>query len=211
MHFLIEMLCKKKSTTVKIALSMIIAFFCVSISIYHKKEFLLEMTPLQACRSMYSVNPFPESVEIAQYIKTHTRKNDKIAVIGSEPQIYFYSDRPAATGFIYMYPLMENHEFALQMQKKMIYEIESNPPEYIIFLRHQLSWLVRPDSHELIFKWFEAYRNKSYEMVGLVDMGEEKTLYSWAPDLKWPPSSSYWVAILKRKVIQKYPPSQQMQ
>ncbi len=203
MHFLIEMLCKKKNITTKIVLFMSVAFFCTSISIYHQKEFLLEMTPLQAFRSIYSINPFPESVIIGQYIKAHTKENDKIAVIGSEPQIYFYSGRPASTGFVYMYPLMENHEFALQMQKKMIYEIESNPPEYIIFLRHQLSWLVRPDSHDLIFKWFEVYRNKNYDMVGLVNIGEKETQYSWTPNLKWPPSSSYWAAILKQKTPRK--------
>ncbi|WP_232367106.1 hypothetical protein [Desulfocicer vacuolatum] len=162
------------------------------------------MTPVQACRSMYSINPFPESLKIAQYIKDHTRENDKIAVIGSEPQIYFYSNRPASTGFVYMYPLMENHEFALHMQKQMIHEIESNPPEYIVYLRHQLSWLIRPDSHDLIFKWFETYRNENYNLEGLVDIGENQTTYSWQPHIKWPPSSPYWAAILKRKTNENF-------
>ncbi len=196
---LIEKFCSEKSSSFKIGLMMIVAFFCASITIYHQREFLLEMTPVQACRHIYSIRPFPESIKIARYIKAHTQTNDKIAVIGSEPQIYFYADRPAATGFIYMYPLMENHEFALQMQKQMINEIEVNRPKYMIFFRHQLSWLVRPDSHDLIFKWFEGYRSKNYDLVGMVDIGAEKTEYSWMPDVKWPPLSPYWAAILKRK------------
>ena len=196
---LIEKFYSEKSSSFKIFLMIIVAFFCSSLTLYQQKEFLFEKTPEQACRHLYSINPFPESIKIARYIKANTQENDKIAVIGSEPQIYFYADRPAATGFIYMYPLMEDHEFALQMQKQMINEIEANRPKYMIYFRHQLSWLPRPGSHDLIFKWFEGYKNKNYDLVGMVDIGAEKTEYSWMPDVKWPPSSPYWAAILKRK------------
>ncbi len=196
---LIEKFYSEKSSSFKIFLMIIVAFFCSSLTLYQQKEFLFERTPEQACRHLYSINPFTESIKIARYIKANTQENDKVAVIGSEPQIYFYADRPAATGFIYMYPLMENHEFALQMQKQMINEIEGNRPKYMIYFRHQLSWLPRPGSHDLIFKWFEGYKNKNYDLVGMVDIGAEKTEYSWMPDVKWPPSSPYWAAILKRK------------
>jgi hypothetical protein len=36
-----------------------------------------------------SVNPFPESIEIGEYIKNHSTKDDKIAELGSEPQLFF--------------------------------------------------------------------------------------------------------------------------
>lgn len=56
----------------------------------------------------YGLNPFPESLEIGRFIRENSAENDRIAVIGSEPQIYFYSDRRAATGHIYTYALMED-------------------------------------------------------------------------------------------------------
>ena len=66
----------------------------------------------------------PDAMTIADYIKTNAPKGAEVAVLGSEPEIYFYSWRHSATGYIYMYPMMEQHAFALKMQEEMIGEIE---------------------------------------------------------------------------------------
>ena len=65
---------------------------------------------------------------------------------GSEPQIYFYSHRHSATGYIYTYPLMEPQKYARQMQSEMIHEIESAQPKYLISITMSLSWLRLPQS-----------------------------------------------------------------
>ena len=54
--------------------------------------------------------------------------------LGSEPEIYFYADRKAATGYIYTYALMEPQRFASQMQAEMIKEVESAHPRYLVFV-----------------------------------------------------------------------------
>ena len=87
-----------------------------------------------ASRLTYGTNPFPESLKIAQYLKEHTSSEDSIAVLGSEPQIYFYAHRHTATGYIYMYPLMEPQPYALRMQEEMIREIEASRPAYLVFV-----------------------------------------------------------------------------
>ena len=185
---------------VQYGLPLLLAVICLMVSIYQQQDFLFQMTPAEACRSTYGLNPFPESVEIGRFIRAHTEEDDRIAIIGSEPQIYFYSDRRSASKYIYMYPLMENHDFALKMQKEMIQEIESAQPEFLIFVRINTSWLQRPDSHKLIFDWFETYTAKQYRLVGLVDLLNDKSVYHWIPNVKWPPRSSYWIAVLKRKI-----------
>ena len=78
-----------------------------------------------ACRYMYFPNPFPESIAIAEYIRNHSAPDSTIAVLGSEPQIYFYAHRRSATSYLYTYSLMENHKYALTMQQEMIQEIEA--------------------------------------------------------------------------------------
>jgi hypothetical protein len=40
------------------------------------------------------------------YIRDHTQSDDRIAVLGSEPEAYFYARRRAATKYIYTYPLL---------------------------------------------------------------------------------------------------------
>ena len=98
-----------------------------------------------------------------------------------------------------MYPLMEHHDFAMQMQKEMIREIESVQPEFLIYVQVNTSWLQRRDSHKLLFEWFRGYQSKYYKQVGLVDLFDDKTLYHWTPDIIEPPRSSSWIAVLKRK------------
>ena len=73
--------------------------------------------------------PFLSLFRIADYLREHTTPDDTIAVLGSEPEIYFYSHRHSATGYIYTYPLMEPQKYARQMQEEMIREIERRESE----------------------------------------------------------------------------------
>jgi len=194
---LVNRMSRMHSNTIKYVV-IVLAAICLVASVYQQRHLLFKMTPLQACRSTYELNPFPESLEIARFIRTQTKKDDHIAVIGSEPQIYFYSGRRSASGYIYMYPLMEKHDFALQMQKEMIREIESAQPKFLVFVRINTSWLQRPASHKLVFEWFQRYQERHYSLVGLVELWSDKTLYHRVPNLKWPPTSTNWIAVMKR-------------
>ena len=93
--------------------------------LFSKRTHLFADDPVRFSGLIYSGNPFPESLEIAKFIKARTTPDDRIAVLGSEPQIFFYARRRSATGYIYTYSLMENHEYALAMQKEMIAEVEA--------------------------------------------------------------------------------------
>ncbi len=189
-----------KKPSIQYILPVLLLIVCLTLSVWQQRVFLFEMTPLQASRSTYGYNPFPESLELARFISTTAKQGDRIAVIGSEPQIFFYSGRHSVTGYIYMYPLMEHHDFALQMQKEMIKEIESAQPEYLLVVNISTSWLSRKNSHKLIFEWLKKYQKQHYNMVGLADMLRgSATLYQWGQDIRWPPRSPLWIAVMKRK------------
>ena len=185
------------SKAVRYVLPIGLAVICLVVSVYQQRSFLFRMTPIQASRATYGTNPFPESIEVARYIRTHTQPNDRIAVIGSEPQIYFYAERRSASGHVYMYPLMEHHEFALQMQQEMIRQIKSARPVFLVFVNITTSWLKRPDSHSLVFQWLQRYRKEHYDPVGLVEIGRKKTTYRWAPDIVWPPRSPTQIMVFR--------------
>jgi 4-amino-4-deoxy-L-arabinose transferase-like glycosyltransferase len=120
------------STPVKKGVPVLLAAIALSHSLYANRLFLFQASPSMATRMAYDLRPFPESIEVARYIEEHSSEDDRIAVIGSEPQIYFYSKRLSATGYIYTYALMEEHDYALKMQKEMITEIYSTGLKYII-------------------------------------------------------------------------------
>jgi hypothetical protein len=157
-------------------------------AVVQQRAVFFQAGPRDVSRMMYGTNPFPEAVEVAEYIKAHSAKDDRIAVLGSEPEIYFYADRYSATRHIYTYGLLEEQPYALRMQREMIDDIETARPRFLVFVRIPTSWLVRPQSERLIFDWFERHRREHYELVGLVDIRDfHRTEYQWGDEVKHQP------------------------
>jgi Dolichyl-phosphate-mannose-protein mannosyltransferase len=149
----------------------------LSLPIFGEKKFFFVVSPVEASRVIYSDNPFAESVKIADYLREHSSSDDTIAVMGSEPQIYFYSQRHSATGYIYTYGLMEPQQYAQQMQQEMIREIERARPKYLISVVMFYSWLWRPGSEQAIFTWANEYTAANYAVVGFVNITPRQTDY----------------------------------
>ncbi len=175
--------------------------------LYHYRAFFFEWTPAQACRSMYDVNPFPESVEIASFIRSHSGKEDRVAVIGSEPQIYFLANRHSATGHIYTYALMEDQKYARKMQEDMIDEVERAAPRFLIFVNVFTSWLPQSDSDRHIFRWFEAYSQADYDLTGVIEIVRGgPTRYRWGDQAALSrPASPDYLLVYKKKGRQDAP------
>lgn len=189
---------KLRTTSRLVAACLVIA--AVAITINNQWNVLFQMTPYQACRATYGGNPFPESIEIADYIARHTKPNDKIAVMGSEAQIYFYAHRRAATGYIYTYLLMQDDPLALEMQHEMIREIVQARPKYIVFVRVITSWLPQPHSHLDIFKWLNNYERKYYNLVGVADIvPPDETEFYWGDEVESLDSASPNVIFIFRR------------
>ena len=170
------------------------------LSLFVQRDFLFRMTPLDVCHELYSDSPFPEAIRVADYIRAHSTPRDRIAVLGSEPEIYFYAHRHSATTYIYTYGLMEPQPYALQMQNDMIREIETAQPEYVV---HEVSdglWLREPDSPTRIFDWWAAYRPQHYQLVGVAEtISTERSEYRWGADAKaYHPASDLYLAVYKR-------------
>ncbi|MBI4946742.1 MAG: glycosyltransferase family 39 protein [Bacteroidetes bacterium] len=158
------------------------------------------ITPKELCKAIYGTNPFTESVEIAKYIKANSSDTDKIAVLGSEPQIPFYADRKSATGHIYTYGLMEIHDYNLKMQEEMISEIEKNKPLFLVFCNIPFSWLSKPNSPKRIFDWYGKYSQENYNVVGLVDIPDQgPSSFYWGADAQRNPKNKNSVWVFQRK------------
>ena len=168
-----------------IAIPVVIAILAIAHSVYVQRGFYFGVSPVAAARIVYGPNPFPEALRIGEYIAKHSNPEDLIAVLGSEPEIYFYAKRRAATNYVYMYPLMEDHEFAGEMQRDMIRQIESAAPRYLILAHLWDSWCDTPQSKKTIFEWSREYIKELYELVGVADMislQETRVLVGRRPD-----------------------------
>lgn len=137
--------------------------------LFQNRNYLFIEPVNQICRKYYPRNPFVESVPIADYIKKNTLKGDKVAILGSEPQIFFYADRESATSFIYAYHLVSGKKYDIQFQQQAIEEIEEAKPKYFILVNSPYSWLLQPEAPLDIFNWINYYLSRNYTLAGLVD------------------------------------------
>lgn len=130
----------------------------------------MAVNPDDASRILFGANPFVESPEIGARIAALTKEGDRIAVVGSEPQLYFHSGRRPATGYLYTYSLVETQPYAATMRDEMIAEIEGSAPAAVVYVQHPSSWLLRPGSDLSVFRWFRDYRaREGYVRAGLVE------------------------------------------
>jgi hypothetical protein len=148
---------------------------CAGSYLATERDYLISMTPRDVTRSRYSLNPFVEAPAIGQYLRERTTEGDRIAVLGSEPEIYFYAGRTSATGFVYTYPLMEPHAFASGMQRDMIAEVEAARPKYVVLSGMHVSWMARQSSDTTVFKWMDEFTARCYELVGIADVQSADT------------------------------------
>ncbi len=175
---------------------LIIGVLCV----WSHFTYLFVQTPDQISHEMYRGNPFPEAVEIAQYIRDHSRESGPIMVLGSEPEIYVYTGRRAASRHIYMYPLMEVHPLAHQMQEELVNQVEQSRPEWIIWEDANAGWLPQPKSETWIFRWINEVLPEHYDRVGVVEVGMDKSGYVWGEDARsYDRKSPVSLSIFQRK------------
>jgi hypothetical protein len=187
----------------KIVRFALLLLFCAVLAqpIFAARKLYFEISPVEASHILYGANPFPESVRIAEYLHDHTEAGDTIAVLRSEPQIYFYSKRHSATGYIYTYELMEPQAYARQMQEEMIRQIESARPKYVIWIHVPTSWIKLPASEGMIFDWANNYLGKFHDLVGLVNiLSRDHTDYYFdqLPE-PMPQLSNNYIFIFRRK------------
>jgi hypothetical protein len=140
-----------------------------ALSLFQQRFFLFHADPVAASRYVYPNDPFPEAATMGNYIQQHSLPSDRIAVIGSEPQIMFYAQRRSVTGYLYGYSLTEEQKYASTMQREMISEVEAGRPAYAVLA---LDWVIRPRSDRTILAWADKYLAENYDLIGFMRVGD---------------------------------------
>jgi len=109
---------------------------------------------------VYRNQQFDVYPQVAAYIAENTRVSDAVAVIGSEPQTYFYSRRRAATKYLYLYPLLEPQAFRGRMTQEFTREVEAGNPTLLLVVRTPSQFSENP----IFASWLEQYINSSFTL-----------------------------------------------
>jgi hypothetical protein len=182
-------------STVILILFVLFNFYDNNWSYYFKES------PASISERAYAGNPFNEAQGIARYISDNTKDTEKVAILGSEPEIYFYANRLAATGYIYMYPLVENQPYNLTMQNDMIAQIEKEKPKFMVFCYFAFSWLLQDKAPSRIFDWINKYSADNYNTVGIDDYFPDSGWQMlWNEDLRNRTGKAQsYIVVFKRK------------
>ncbi len=170
--------------------------------VWRDEIFLLEPDKRLAMRRLYNLQPFAEAVEVARYLKARAQPGDRLAVLGSEPEILFLSGIPSATGYMYTYPLMESHSLALWMQRDMIERLEASPPRWITLVSAANSWWAPHEGVQTpIIDWMERFLPARYDVVGVADIVSPfRTVYLWGDEARdYEPRSQSAIWVYRRR------------
>jgi len=173
------------------------------------RSFLLAGSPTVISRQIYGMNPFPESLLIAEHIQQNSRPEDRVFIVGSEPQILFYARRRSATRYMYFYPLTGDFPDARARQQAVIEEVRAARPLYVVWVDVVTSLLRTSRSQALVFDATTELLARDYriELVAhpdaslrayAIDRGEVARRYVQAARAN-PQDALPWIAVYRRK------------
>ena len=177
--------------------------FTVGSNLRALEDYYFNPDHTQVLRSVYGLNPFPESMVVADKLNTLLKPDDKIAVLGTEIQMYVYTNKKspsrfAGSGALLEFPVQQSNEW----QKEFIADVEKAAPRFLVFYSHPISWMANPKTENLIFPWLNKFSTEKYKLFGFADMYDNMTNYVWAPNpdlINKPPKSNYKIYIFERK------------
>jgi hypothetical protein len=173
-----------------------LAWACVAGS--HGDAFV-KWSPAEAIVRMYPNNDFQVYPILADYLARHAPPSATFAVLGSEPELFFYAHRRSVTGYIYMYDLVEEQPFRQRMATEMIAEVERGRPDYVVFVNSTYSWVAySTEAFQAIKEWLANYTQTQCEPFGVVTSPPNQ--YVWGPGcFRQVPMEKRFVSIYQRK------------
>jgi len=177
-------------------------FMLVLIPVFVKeKDYYFSPDYNKILRDVYDVNPFPEAKVIGDYIKERTNEKDQIALIGSEPQIYYYTNRKAPSKHAYFSFLVKGNPRSFRMQKEFIKDVEKAKPKFLVFFDHPLSLFTEANADLTVFQWVKGFTKNYYQIVGIADfIAPNKTHYVWNEKVsQYIPKGKLRIVVFKRK------------
>jgi hypothetical protein len=94
------------------------------------------------------------------------------------------------------------------MREEMMHELETNQPDYLIYVDVWDSWGERNGMPQAagFLEWLQDFRTKNYERVGVADIlehsGKDQTQYIWGDNARtYVTKSSQVIYLLKKKQV----------
>ena len=152
----------------------------VLVGMIEERDYFFFNKPEDISRSIYYPNLFADAEKVSEFIRSRSDDSDRVAILGSEPEILFLSQRRSATHYIFTDFINMKHELGGQMQEEMIHEIDSVKPAIIVMINQPFSWGALPSGSWPLLRWIRGYLENNYEIVGTVTQHSvDSSVFRW--------------------------------
>lgn len=100
---------------------------------YEARRHLL-MTEEDRAALLATPPPFAGAPEIAAFVGRRTMPEDRILVVGSEPEIYVYADRRPATRLVFTYPITGPYPYARRLLDEFLSDLRRREPRIVVVM-----------------------------------------------------------------------------
>jgi len=107
----------------------------LGVSLGANRQYFFASDPDAVSHSYFGSNPFPESKAVGAFLAASTSPDDRVLIVGSEPQIFFYAGRQSVSPFVIIYPLTSVHKRYQEFEARMWEDVRKAPPEYVVVSR----------------------------------------------------------------------------
>ena len=174
--------------------------------IYQERRVWFDLKPEPACASIYYNNPFVECREVGRYIREHSQPCDRVEVVGSEPEIYFYARRKSVSGYLYMYDLVEGQPYARAMQEEFMRDIETARPKFLVVVNVAASWMSWGDGDPALYNWIRTYPAALYDLAGVIEIFPTHSDYHWGREAAAEKLKTYSAIFVFQRKASALPP-----
>ena len=142
-------------------------YLCLLLTVTRHFEYFFTKSSSTVMHEKYANSYFHETREIGEWLKANSRPNDVVGMFGNEPQLWFYSQRNAAAGYLYLYPLLEFQPFAVEMTEQYIAQTEAANPRFFIVADYAGEEKDNPITSKMLKTWLPQYL-KNYHLRGVM-------------------------------------------
>lgn len=132
----------------------------------------------------YHWNGFAEAKAISKELNKRLKPGERVAVLGSEPEINFYTNTDHCSPHLYLYPLLREHKLTAQYKQQYLRDIFSCNAEYVVLTASEASWA--PGFGELPYFKGDIFPKitERYTLIGRANIGQIPLNIAWDEALK---------------------------
>jgi hypothetical protein len=127
---------RARTHELRLTATILCGLMMVSVPLLANGKYFFERDPNVISRIYFGLNPFPEAKALGDFIAQKTLPDDRILIVGSEPEILFYARRASASPFLMTYPLLTTHPRYREFQEQMWSQAQRAKAKYAVAVLH---------------------------------------------------------------------------